>query len=361
MFVRYPGDVDARTLTRCLERAYGLFLSGPPQPLSRARHAAVWRVRTPTRALIAKLFPAGVGEVVELEADLLEYLRAGGACVPHVLPTRAGARLGAVAGRAWPRFRREHYPIMVTSFAEGRRVYPGSVTREELVAVARAIGRMHAMLQTYPRRARVRRIEREAPRRETFADLLRSPNAARFGRRELAHWEGIDRLLQQAAIQAPSGELTESVLHGDLGLEHVRLGAPGADAGAVQLIDFSDYAWGPVVFDLAAMLSRLYWEHDIAPSRWERLRAWLLDGYASAFALTRADERALDGALLERLMIEIRYLTSVSLRTRAPFQPDGLRRRYALVEHVLRHRARRAGVAWAAAARLGGSPQQLPD
>ena len=359
MFVRYPGDIGARTLTRCLARTYGLFLLGPPQPLRRARLAAVWRVRTPTRALIAKLFPAGVDDDVELEADLLEYLRANAMRVPHVFPTHAGARLGAIAGRAWPRLRREHYPIMLTSFAEGRRVYPGSVTREELVAVAGAIGRMHTTLQAYPRRGRVRRIEREAPRRETFADLLRSPNAAHFGHRELAHWQGVDRLLQEAATQAPSGGLTESVLHGDLGLEHVRFLASSADAEAVQLFDFSDYAWGPVVFDLAAMLSRLYWEHDITPIRWERLRAWLLEGYASTFALTHADERALDGALLERLMIEIRYLTDVSLRTRAPFQPDGIRRRYALVEHMLRRRARRAGVAWAAAVRRGGSPEPL--
>ncbi|HEY8553395.1 MAG TPA: phosphotransferase [Burkholderiales bacterium] len=361
MFVRYPGDVGVRTLSRCLARTYGLFLLDPPQPLSRSPHAAVWCVHTPTRTLVAKLFPAGIDHVVALEADLLDYLRANGLAVPRVFPTRTGGPVGVVAGRVGLQLRRERYPVLLTSFVEGRRVYPGSVTREELAAVARAIGRMHATLQAYPRRGRVRRIQRQAPRREAFAELLRSPNAACFGQRELAHWQSVDRLLQEAAAQAPSGGLTESVLHGDLGLEHVRFPVSGADTETVQLFDFSDYAWGPVVFDLAAMLSRLYWERDIGPVRWEHLRAWLLEGYASAFTLTHADERALESALLERLMIEIRYLTNVSLRTRAPFRPDGIRRRYALVEHVLRRRARRSGVAWTAAVRRDGSPEPLPD
>lgn len=342
MFICRPGGFRSHDVGRYLEKFHRFVPEEPPQALRSGRETAVWQLATRAGSYIAKIFAAHKLAAVRTEIDLLDYLADAGIRAPQVLKNTHGQRLGFIRRRLRPAFLTSACPIVVTPHGGGRRVRPQTVTQDDLTLIAKSIGLMHEALQTYPRYPHVKRIEHWGGHLGRFDDLLGSPNAWSFASDEMARWSALDRRMEQAVASARRLPLTESVLHGDLGLEHVRLlQAHPCSPADVYFFDFSDLAFGPVVFDLAVMLSRFYWEEDISVERWEQLCAWLLEGYEAGFVLSESDRSAIDAALIERLLIEIRYLNRVSLNMRAPYCPDGVKKRYDLAAYVLARRTDR--------------------
>lgn len=333
MFVSHPDGFRSHHVGRYLEKFHRFVIDEPPQPLRSGQDTAVWRLATRAGAYIAKIFAAERLAAVRAEIDLLDYLADSGIRTPHVLKNKHGQRAGMIGARLPPAFRA--CPITVTWFEDGVPVHPQSVTRQELTVIGHAIGLMHEALQAYPRRTNVRRLERWQSHLGRFEDLLGSANVQSFTGGELARWGELDHRMVQAVASAPRRPVTESVLHGDLGLEHVRFMRAEAPSPAdIYFFDFSDFACGPVVCDLGVMLSRFYWESDVGLGRWEQLRGWLLEGYEAGFMLSEDDRAAIDDALMERLLIEVRYLNRMSLRRRAPYDPEGVKKRYELAAHL---------------------------
>lgn len=337
MAAYHPGRFSARDVSRYVEQFHELLPQEPPQAIRSGYDTAVWRLLTRAGAYIAKIFVAEQLGAVQAEADLLDYLRSRGIRTPELIENRRGQRVGVIAARSLRAlFRASKFPIIVMPFEDTRSARPESITQEELSLIGQCIGLMHKVLQAYPGRAGIRRFEYWDVHLGRFGDFLESPNARPYDAAQLAEWSELDQRMEQLAGIVRRSHVTESVIHGDLGLDHVGLlnNRPGSPA-EVSFFDFSDFSFGPVVSDLATMLSRLYWEGDISPDRWEQLRAWLLHGYESGLALTENDRGALDYALMERLLIEVRYLSRVSLKTKAPYGADGIKRRYGLAAHLL--------------------------
>lgn len=342
MRVCHPDGFRSHDVGRYLEKFHGFVLEEPPQAIRSGHDTAVWRLATRAGAYIAKIFAAGRFAAVRAEMDLLDYLSDSGIRVPEALKNGRGQRIGLIGRHLLPAFWKGACPIVVAPLEDGRQVHPQTVTRQELTLAARCIGLMHEALQAYPGRPNVRRMEYWGGHLGRFEDLLGSLNMQSFASDELARWSEIDRRMEEAVGGVRRLPVTESVLHGDLGLDHIRFPRAQARSPAdVYFFDFSDFSCGPVVFDLAVMLSRLYWESDVSLERWEQLRAWLLEGYESGFMLSGNDRSAIDDALVERLLIEIRYLNRTSLNMRAPYCPDGVRKRYQLAAHLFECRADR--------------------
>lgn len=337
MSVHHPRCFSARDVGRYVQRFHELSLLEPPQAIRSGYDTAVWRLPTRSGDYIAKIFVAERLEAVRAEAGLLDYLRNRGIHTPELIENRRGQRVGTIAARSLRAFfRPSKSPIIVMPLENTRSACPQSITPDELSRIGQCIGLMHKVLQAYPGRASIRRFEYWDVRLGRFGDFLESPNARSYDAAQLAKWSELDQRMEQLAGVVRRSQLTESVIHGDLGLDHVRLrNTQACSPAGVSLFDFSDSSFGPVVSDLATMLSRLYWEGDISLDRWRQLRAWLLHGYESGFALTENDRGALDYALMERLLIEVRYLNRVSLKTQAPHGADGIKKRYELAAHLL--------------------------
>lgn len=336
MLASHPAGFTARDVGRYVEKAHRLDLKEPPQQICSSLGAAVWHLVTRSQECIAKIFPTGQLPAVRTEIGLMEYLRDAGIRTPRLLPNRSGDVIGLIANGWLSALLSRQCPIIVAQLDRMRRVQAATITREEMTLIARDIGAMHVALRSHPQRDDIRPLQHLRPQMGCFDDFLRTANAASFKADELAQWRALDKRMEEVAAAPRQLPLTVSVLHGDLGLEHVRLiGANARTAEGVYFFDFSDFARGPVIFDLAIMVSRLYWESDISLSRWDLLRDWLCDGYASTSTLGENDWDAFEAALIERLLIEVRFLNRVALKTNAPYRPDGIRKRYRLAEHVL--------------------------
>lgn len=336
MRANHPRKFTAREVGRYVEMTYRLDLSEPPQRIDSSPETAAWRLVTRTQEAVAKIFRADQLDAVRSEIRLLGSLRDAGIRVPRLQASGRGDVVGLIGSHWWSGLRSRECPIVVAQLERMRRANAATVTRDEMMLIARAIGAMHAALRNYPHPAAIRPLQHWRPQLGCFDDLLRSPDATSFGPGELAQWRALDCHMEQVAAAPWDASLTASVLHGDLGLEHVRLiGADTRVPAGVYFFDFSDFARGPIIYDLAVMASRLYWEADISLSRWRQLRDWLCEGYATTSVLDDNDWKAYDAALIERLLIEVRFLSRVALRTNAPYRPDGIRKRYRLAEHVL--------------------------
>src|SRR5690606_8442463 len=80
--------------------------------------------------------------------------------------------------------------------------------------------------------------------------------------------------------------------------------------------------------------------------------------YRAAFPLSPEARAALEDVLIERLLIEVRYFTRMSLQRGRAFDPEGTRRRYRLAAHLLdsRRPAARATPPPVSRAAAGGGP-----
>lgn len=323
-----------RDLKRILESSYGVTLRAPLQPLPSAVDTNVWRVDAEDRDYILKVFLSGGVDAVQTEVDLLAYLCAAGMGAPDVVPNAHGNRVTAIVERRMPLLRAKRFPAIMMRLEDMRRVQPNSITRAQMLLIARRIGAMHDALRQYPRRAEIRRAERWNAQLGSFEDFAQSPNAEWFAREEVDVLRALDRRMERHIDTARSATLTESVLHGDLGLHHIgMIQSPSGDD--VYFFDFSDYCYGAVALDLAALLSHLYAQSEVGFDRWEKLRAWLLEGYEAALPLSDADHAAIDAMLIERLLIEIRYFNRVSSTADVAYDPVGVRKRYQLAAYLL--------------------------
>lgn len=332
---RQPRGLAVRDLTRFLESSYGLSPQEPPHSLPSAVDTTVWRVTASDQEYILKAFLSGDADAVHTEVKLLDYVRAAGIRAPDVISDLNGRRVGVIVERRLPLLRARRIPAMVMRLEDMRRVRPRSVTRAQMLSIARRIGAMHEALRRYPQRAEIRRAERWRAQLGSFDDFVRSPNAEWFDRDEITMLRALDRRMEQQVDGTEPGGLTESVLHGDLGLHHVGIARARRADGEPYFFDFSDYCHGPVVLDLATLLSHSYGQSDIDFDRWEKLRAWLLEGYESVLKLSNSDHAAIETVLLERLLIEIRYFNRISLSTTVAYDPVGVRKRYRLAGYLL--------------------------
>ncbi len=322
-----PKLLDAETVSRFLVHEYGLSLKGLPAKMSGGIESAVWSVKTDQADWVVKVFESrpGVLEKVKGEVRLYEYLNHHGFRAPVAKKTRRGesvARLVTLSGE---------FPLLLMRLERLRKCTPANITAPELMKIARTAARIHAGLRNYPDKGQLFALLSQPPSTDAYERFRASPLSAQLTGAELAELERNNQeMVAYVSRHPPRPALSESVLHGDFTLEHAQFLADGE----VYLFDFADRSWGPIAYGLAVPLAHFYSSDGISFARWEELRAWFLDGYASAHELTAEDRAGLKPALILRLLNEIAYLSDKAGTAGNAIDALSIKKRYELADYL---------------------------
>ncbi len=126
-------------------------------------------------------------------------------------------------------------------------------------------------------------------------------------------------------------QLTQSYLHGDIGLEHVQL----LPNNHLYFFDWADRVDGPVARELSILLFHSYGEEDISFERWEQLKKWILESYSSINQLSKDDTNVIVPFLFRRCIDEVRYLADLATQKRKPIEVKAIARRFDLADKLL--------------------------
>ncbi|MDA8105740.1 MAG: aminoglycoside phosphotransferase family protein [Nitrospiraceae bacterium] len=362
-----PKQLSAEVVRREVEKLYGFSSVDVPRLINGGQESAAWHFKTDRGDWVVKIYAPHDGrfERVTREPVLYAYLNQHGIRAPRVVQSKRAQLAEELRADA------QIYPVMVMQLEDLRFTRPASIQKEELMSIARTVGQMHQCLRCYPghenalinNRAQshrgvissVKKIAMAAARlyqpfkgnspcgylminKELVGyDLLVvSPAAASFTREELSHMLILDRQMKAyLSGHAPLSHLTESLIHGDLGLQH----APFLPSGDIYLFDFGDHSWGTVAEELAGMLVSLCIDDVITLDRWERLREWTLDGYASQFQLTPGDAAAVLPFIIRRLLVAITYGCEMPAEMQGEGWRQRMKRRYQLADYLLQSKA----------------------
>ena len=324
-----PKLLDAETISRFLTHEYGFSLKRLPVEISGGIESAVWSVKTDQGDWVVKVFEsrAVVLEQAKAEVRLYEYLNDHGLRAPVVKRTRRDesvARLVTLNGE---------FPVLLMRLERLRKCTPGNITAPELMEIARTAARIHEELQNYPDKAQLFDLLSQPPATDAYVRFLASPLSAQLTGAELAELEATSqKMVAYVSQKPPRPALSKTMLHGDFTLEHAQF----LSDGAIYLFDFADRSWGPLAYGLAVPLAHFYSSDDISFARWEELRSWFLEGYASAHELTKDDRAGLDPALIIRLLNEIAYLSDKARGGDGRIDALSLKRRFELANYLLR-------------------------
>ena len=326
---RTPAPISTQLIASFIAGQYGLDVTEPPIVINGGRESSVWSIKTTGGDWIVKACDPRQGPFrkVQEEVKLYGYLNEQGFHAPVVLPTREGSSVARLL------INEQVHTLILMRLERLRRCRPTSIGAEELIKIAQTVARMHAALREYHVRDRLFDATSPEPVNGAYAKLSASPNSDAFDSAELASLEALDQRMVRYVLDSQSkDQLTGSVLHGDLHLEHAQF----LPDGEVYLFDFGDRTRGPVAHELAVTLGYLYSAEDVSFERWEELKRWLLSGYTSVQELTPADLNALRPLIIHRLLKEIAFLSDEATALGAEVDSQGIRRRYELAGYLLK-------------------------
>ncbi len=359
-----PHQISSEVVRREIERLYAFSSIDMPGLMNGGMESAAWHFKTDGGDLVAKIYNACPGrlERVAEEPALYEYLNQQGIRAPKVLRSKRSQLAEELHSDM------QGYPVIVMKLEDLRFAGPSSVQKEELQSIARTVAKMHQCLRLYHhnenpqpggitlhRRAVINAAKhfvrsavkmyqpfREPSRSSRFIireglvgyDMLVTSSGARlFTGEDLSRIRTLDlemkAYLAEHSVETP---LRESLIHGDLALQHT----PFLPDGNVYLFDFGDRSLGTVAEELAGMLVSFYTDDVITFDRWERLKEWTLNGYGSQFQLTQGDSAAIMPFIVRRLLVGITYSCEMPGEMQGEAWRRSIGRRYQLANYLLR-------------------------
>lgn len=330
-------DVTAGQVRATVERAYGLRVSGPLVDLPQGVHSRAWLAHTDDGDWVVKVSDPDSDPPATLAAqcELYSFLISRGLQVPAVRADSVGDRVSGLLDSD------AQYPVTVMRHHQLGRLTPESALADDLRRVAGQIARLHAAMDDFATKNAIvadhEKSDDEWGRQDTgcYAGLVESPIASRFAPDELTWLRSVDVALVDylAATYPDPASLSQSVLHGDLSFEHVRL----LPNGEVYFFDFGDMCWGPVAHEVAQLLRGSY-SPGITFDRWSDLRRWFLEGYRSRRVFTPLDAGAIDVFLVNRVVALAKYIVELNLGNPSSDGSEAIKAAYRLAEAVLRGR-----------------------
>lgn len=318
-----------------VEQAYGLRVVGPLVDLPQGVHSQTWLAHTSDDDWVVKVSDPRSDPPASLAAqcELYDFLNSRGLHVPDVRADRFGHPVSSIDNSGM------RYPVTLMRYHQLRRLTPEFISPAELRRVASQIARLHTTMDDFARKDEIvaDRVKShdEWGRHVTgcYQDLIESPTAIHFTATERSWLDTIDSALGTYldSHYPDPASLSQTVLHGDLSFEHLRL----LPNGEVYVFDFGDMCWGPVAHELAQFL-RSFQDAPISFERWADLRHWLLEGYRARHVFTATDAAAIDVFLLNRVPAMVEYILELNGNNASASSAETIKGAYRLAEAMLR-------------------------
>lgn len=326
-----PKDLPSNLLQKELTKLFALILLKPPSLMDKGVENAAWFLETDKGQFIAKVFTISEVTIAEIkeEVNIYSFLQKNGICAPTILVSLNNNTVEQIE------INKVKFPFFIMRYENLKRSYPSSATKKEITQIAKSLAKMHRVLNNYPNLEKIKRKKgyytHFIPLR-AFPTLKKSPNANIFTGEELNNLKVLDnKMVSFYKKNKPKFQLTETVIHGDIALEHVQF----LENGKLYFFDFSDYFYGPVSHEIAVFLTHLHREENITIKRWEELKQWVIEGYRSITKLTDNDYKAIKPFIIRRLLGEILYLSAISNKINKEVDSMGIKRRYILADYLL--------------------------
>jgi len=328
---------DSETVKLIAVKTYGLKPISEPKLLRGGTESRAWVIETKTGKWIVKLYLSYEGTITEIEEEikLYDYLNSNSINAPSVLVSVNGNKVETL------KIGKKKIPVIVMRHEDLRTALPSTITKKEVGIIAKETAKFHILLQSYEGVEKLSAntntdnssdYRGESNYKPTFPVLLDSPNSRVYTKRELRTAKKTDtRIIEYLNGTSINGPLTESLIHGDLALEH----APFLPNGKVYFFDWTDRGWAPVVKEIATTLVHLFREDDISIERWEILRDWFIDSYCKTNPLTEIEIATIYKFVLERIWVEAKYLNELSNKLKVDYDGEGVKRRYKLGKYIL--------------------------
>lgn len=317
-----------------LERQYGFSLIERPAEIFEGMENSVWSVKTEQGEWIVKVHTSTRSfSRIRQEARIYEFLNARGCRAPLVEQTIGHSSVGSltVDGCA--------YPVTVMRLEASSKRDASTIGSDQFDKITMAYARLHQILKDYPGREQLFRFSDYTQPNDAFRKLLASGYGALLGSDELKSYESLSRRMAGfLETHSTSGQLTHTVLHGDMSLDHALF----LSEGEVYFFDFGDHSWGPIAFDLAVFLVSLFMTR-ISAARWKELITRFMQTYLSIGELSAEDLRAIKPFMILRLRSQIAFLCEAHLPIGPELVLQRIRRSYRLADSLLRAPAEETG------------------
>lgn len=330
--------MPTREQTRAfVEHLYDLHVDDPLADLPQGVHSRAWLAHSDQGDWVVKVTDPRheSSQALQGQSAMYEYLNRSGFHTPDIRVARSGDHVSILTKSGM------EFPVTLMRYHRLQRLAPDTVSPQELRLVGAEIARLHTTMDHFTRKNEI--VANRVRSREEwgqhvdgcYLELITSATASCFTAAERAWLEATDdALIGYLAEQFPDpASLSQSVLHGDLSFEHVRM-LPNRE---VYIFDFGDMCWGPVAHELAQFL-RDFRHSDISFERWADLRCWLLEGYRSQRLFTQTDEDAIDTFLLNRVVALAKYILELNPATASATGAKAIKEAYRLAEAVLDRR-----------------------
>jgi len=326
-----PKNLSSAVVETTINELYGIkSTKQPPVFISEGVENAAWLFYTEHGNYVLKIFSASetIEKDVHEEVLLYEYLLDQSINTPKVVSSLDSKKISFI--------QRGRFPIVLMELEDLKKISASDLSKDQIEKIATTVSHMHQVLMNYPRKDRVRVTEHDAMSiynhtLEDFDTFLTSPNATSphlqdHERLKRIRMDAI-RYLHRSKLEK---DLTQTVLHNDLGLGHIQF----LPNGEIYIFDFSDFEYGPVALDLGVPFFNFYREGNLTINQWRAMTKDFLAIYSNEIPLTQNDEKAIDIYTVSRLLEHIRYLDNMSVKEGTPVDDEGIKKRYDLLEQL---------------------------
>jgi len=322
-------DIKAQKVVMTLKDLYGLKIADNPEVKSSSVDTSVWKVDFDNGSSYAKFYLTNDYSLAltQDEVSYYNFLLSHGVNVPFVYPAKNGEKVQSLV------IDELDLAMFLMKYEELTVLSLESITREEMIKVAKAIAKMSKVAMDYSNKFNIPIEKVSDVPKDLIDNLLVSPNKSEFNDQEIekiiASYKAVQEYLKQNPINFE--ELTKTVLHSDLMLNHT----PLLPNGEVYFFDFADRWFGPVVWDLAIMLNNLYRGGVISVERWEELQRWFFEGYTPEIELTQSDYKVLKSLMMIHCARGTNYLNQSAIKLGRPDGTKGIRKSWIIVDYLL--------------------------
>lgn len=325
-----PRQISPKSINVFLEITYGLFSTQDPVIMNGGTVNAGWSITTQNGKYILKVFstPLDDGRSIEEELDLYRHLEKNMVNVPKVLSTKGNQAVGNI------NVQNQSFPTILMKLEQLRRASPVDISNKEIVVMAKAVANMHSAFQSYDKQLSVKKIALPKGVRTNGNALtdLESPNGANLSKNEKINIMNLEmKMVEYTRLNPLPLNSKAGLLHGDLSLGHVQFLADGS----VYIYDFSDYTFGPLVWELATFFVYFFKEGGITFLRWKKICSQFLKEYSKNIRIPSKDITCLKMMIIDRLLFEIRTLNRLSRVEGRVVDYDGNINRYKLAKKLL--------------------------